>query len=265
MIFKPKIYSNVKVAIYVTTICNIKCEYCSARRNLKSKWGNVMNIHKLELLKPLIRDEWEILLVGGEPSIHPKFFDIIDLFKDHEMSVFSNGKRMYKHFDESYKNLQFSITYHDIDKDLFLKNIEPIRDRIYKLKLMLSGDNYAQKLKDAEYFEDHGYEVEFRSIDDVTENYKNIPKKYQETSDFGSKFLLDNKEISIDEALDFNFRDWTCDPIIISVYPDLSGRINCIYEENILRYLKNPTPLTCKKDHCSIWFLEGEKYDNAQL
>lgn len=139
----------------IITLCNYNCEYCYSRAN-EPQWGkitsnNTIN-HTLEKLSTIQRDI-EVVVLGGEPSKHPKYFYIIDeLYKLPNLVGFgniSNGE--YKDFDFIDKHIpyidkfHFNITYHasqvkDIER--FKQTILYIRQKEFKLNVnvMLAYD-----------------------------------------------------------------------------------------------------------------------------
>lgn len=64
-----------RIPIHVGTICNCRCEFCYFRRNLKM-------VRPLEQIKDRMLKAYnlgfrELDFTGGEPSVHPKFFEIL--------------------------------------------------------------------------------------------------------------------------------------------------------------------------------------------
>lgn len=64
-----------RIPIHVGTICNCRCEFCYFKRNLKM-------VRPLEQIKDRMLKAYnlgfrELDFTGGEPSVHPKFFEIL--------------------------------------------------------------------------------------------------------------------------------------------------------------------------------------------
>ena len=79
-IFDCGIHQNRKSPlsfIEITTRCNMKCPICYANADTKGKDVPAEDIYKM-LEKMAKEDEkTHLILIGGEPTIHPKFFDIL--------------------------------------------------------------------------------------------------------------------------------------------------------------------------------------------
>ena len=82
-----------RVPIHIGTICNCKCEFCYFKKNLRI-------ITPVEQVKDRITKVYnlgfrEIDLTGGEPSVHPKFLEILKYGSDLGcyMSCLSNGQK----------------------------------------------------------------------------------------------------------------------------------------------------------------------------
>ena len=59
---------------HITDICNYNCPYCNQNHNKKHCSGQI--IDKVIDFLPKLEGEWLIKLIGGEPSMHPRFFEI---------------------------------------------------------------------------------------------------------------------------------------------------------------------------------------------
>ncbi|MEI0490693.1 radical SAM protein [Brachyspira pulli] len=133
----------------ITSHCNYKCSYCFGNAGMKNP-----EFYSFEELKKIAskifeieRDYYNILLIGGEPTIHPNFLDLLkyfnDLNKQISLSIVTNGSRSieyHKKLFESIKNkeLLFNISIH-----LEQANLQHIKDIIklaneYNIYVVLS-------------------------------------------------------------------------------------------------------------------------------
>ncbi|RLQ94478.1 radical SAM protein [Falsibacillus albus] len=85
--------------IEVTDQCNLQCPICYAESSpQKKRWRSLEEIEFM--LDSLVKNEHEVDIVqisGGEPTIHPQFFDILDLAKTKPIKhimVNTNGLRI---------------------------------------------------------------------------------------------------------------------------------------------------------------------------
>lgn len=84
--------------LLLTTVCNRRCKYCFAKSKLTDNSGKVNQFITLEKIRKVIEflkisEENTISLLGGEPTLHPQFTDILTLFNNERfaVNVFTNG------------------------------------------------------------------------------------------------------------------------------------------------------------------------------
>ncbi len=93
--------------IEITKHCNIQCKFCYS-----SSGKPLDNELTLEEIKQVITDAKElgartVTLTGGEPTIHPQFFEIVEFIRSKDMlpQIFSNGTLITKEFAQTlFKN-----------------------------------------------------------------------------------------------------------------------------------------------------------------
>ena len=80
--------------IILTNVCNAYCAFCFALEQAKSP-GHFLSLDDFTTRISFIRasDQSQIRLMGGEPTLHPKFKEIVDLIISNGMTaiLFSNG------------------------------------------------------------------------------------------------------------------------------------------------------------------------------
>jgi organic radical activating enzyme len=86
--------------LLLTNKCNQSCEYCFSENNLNEYEFSIEEIKKI---LPFIRDFKinTINIIGGEPSLNPQFFNILELLlrEGLKVRVFTNGKISYDLID----------------------------------------------------------------------------------------------------------------------------------------------------------------------
>jgi len=85
--------------LLLTTRCNRKCKYCFAKNKVTyendeiiEQYISLKNVKKvINFLK--VSNENTISLLGGEPTLHPQFFDILNLLNNEGLviNIFTNG------------------------------------------------------------------------------------------------------------------------------------------------------------------------------
>lgn len=79
----------------VNRMCNLRCKWCYAKSSNYSANDNM----ELSLFKKLVNIACDLkidrfLLIGGEPTIHPSFFDFLNVLKEKSTVVVSNGIKL---------------------------------------------------------------------------------------------------------------------------------------------------------------------------
>jgi len=118
----------------IITICDLHCSYCYARAS--EQWNELPSKDhinaNLELIKQIDKSV-EVILLGGEPTLHPHYFYILDQLNSFQniisTAIISNAQKKFnkewiqKH--NQYNNFFFNITVHPKDS-----NINIIKDAI---------------------------------------------------------------------------------------------------------------------------------------
>lgn len=121
---KERELNTLRLHIDILTICRNKCSYCYSRADAHN-WGKFMSKEYIEnTLFPNIRNLanylhtknkfLDVVLLGGEPTLHPMFQDIIEYvlsFPNTRMSITTNGSNGYANV-RPHKNLRWGISFH---------------------------------------------------------------------------------------------------------------------------------------------------------
>ena len=94
----------LKLEIFPTHICNHSCRMCIVKHYQKNNKINVNATMPFEKFQKIFKDAEKMgtqlitLSGGGEPSMHPEFFEILDCFRESKMNLmlFTNGTNIYK-------------------------------------------------------------------------------------------------------------------------------------------------------------------------
>lgn len=136
--------------ILLTKNCQLKCEYCS----LYGKDDKLELQPRLENLIKIKDKIQKVFILGGEPTKSQYLDDILDLFKDKEITIFTNTININKLLSLNSTNINLICSYHSyIDFNLFLKNIFKLRTKFnISVCIMKETDNpifdeYYEKLR----------------------------------------------------------------------------------------------------------------------
>lgn len=124
---------NYQFNYYIDTICNQHCTYCYARNDFE--WNNIRNIDRvLEELSWFKDYEHSsiITLIGGEPTLHPRFPKIMAYMNEHlqhhKLHLYTNGQFNLKRIKPTLNyNFLWTFSYHGEfvkDEDVLISNLE---------------------------------------------------------------------------------------------------------------------------------------------
>lgn len=118
----------------ITTKCNYKCDYCCQKLYTKFFWKHSSN----EVVEAMfnyfnnLEGQWLIKISGGEPIIHPRFFEIVNNIKqnNHKFSTTTNFSLPLKKLTEIVDTLGDNFLY--ITASLHLTEIADSNEFIQK-------------------------------------------------------------------------------------------------------------------------------------
>ncbi len=86
------------VNLLLTNYCNRSCPYCFAKQKVElDKINGLANeqitLENAEKVAKFFRKERQMGLLGGEPTLHPQFKEIVDIFLNYQynITIFTNG------------------------------------------------------------------------------------------------------------------------------------------------------------------------------
>lgn len=142
--------------IFLTKKCNLKCPYCFADEFVNKENDEISIENFKNAINFIKQDENErIGLIGGEPTLHSKFSEILDILINDEnikkVVIFTNGLEIDKYL-EQLKNEKFSILINcnssdDIGAQRYtklkenIKLLSPIMDKRLNLGINIYSPN----------------------------------------------------------------------------------------------------------------------------
>jgi organic radical activating enzyme len=143
----------------INTICDFHCAYCYARQQLE--WNKIMNkdsINKVLNQLRTIGKSTEVVLLGGEPSLSPHYFYILDELEKipHIVATASISNGQGKVGEEwianhaKYKNFFFNFSFHPSETtiDILKKHILMAKDCRLLVHILLAGPKFDDITKD---------------------------------------------------------------------------------------------------------------------
>ncbi|MEW6367819.1 MAG: radical SAM protein [Acidobacteriota bacterium] len=138
--------------IFLTNLCNNHCPYCFARGKLKRSHqecvdGDFLSMADARLVAEFFEESKLISFLGGEPTLHPQFREITDIFveKGYQIFLFTNGL-----FDRSIReflsgqqqlfyvfNINDPALYREDQWRMILDNLGALREKVNSLALAI--------------------------------------------------------------------------------------------------------------------------------
>lgn len=95
--------SRKRVRAMVSSRCN---NYCAICRELGRKGDDSPDLSGIEL----IPKDWKVLIAGGEPTLHPKFFSLLAECRGRPLEVMTNA-RSFSYMGHARKSVQYARDY----------------------------------------------------------------------------------------------------------------------------------------------------------
>ncbi|TKZ36139.1 radical SAM protein, partial [Brachyspira catarrhinii] len=117
------IKSVLRVNWEITSHCNYKCSYCFGNAGMNNpQFNSFEELKKIaNKIFDIKRDYYNILLIGGEPTVHPNFLDLLKYFNELDkkisLNIVSNGSKSIEYHKKLFesikdKELLFNISVH---------------------------------------------------------------------------------------------------------------------------------------------------------
>lgn len=252
--------------------CNYACSYCCTADGQNNQFNKNPNpsIHKLVLTKlKKIKDPFLLMLVGGEPTLHPHIDEIIyeaAKIENCELQIYTNLSRSLQfHADllDNHDNLQMTASYHPEYHNLeFVEKAIALKDKKFAIHICLSDQKedwdktrwMINTLTDAGltvYFQ-HLYSANERDINYSQEFYDTFGEEYSTQAieeNFTATYYYANGNTQTltpseiyEQRLD-SFKGWKCRAQMFNI--DINGDIYNYCNRNI----KLPLVITEEDTH----------------
>tara|TARA_E500000318_G_scaffold52835_1_gene49227 strand:- start:2941 stop:3909 length:969 start_codon:yes stop_codon:yes gene_type:complete len=233
----------------VSTQCNFKCTYCYAMKDYGDEWGKIDDWKKQKhVIKSLGRARLPVFLglLGGEPTIHPHYPELIDkcleVVKKHpdgRLYITTNGSskssifQNHRYDDRLYFLFSFHSEYEFKYKkgfEILLKNIDIAVNRGFKVKVNVMlhyNKKLWQKTHDfVDQLEKYGDRINIHphflyadgDVHKLQDYGNDFYKEFERFKDYPDYFTFENEngnkkmynDYNIFENEFTNFKDWDC-------------------------------------------------------
>ncbi len=119
--------------LMITNYCNLHCPYCFAQEEMNSKAAQAVTMENFIKYLNFLRDnnEYEVRLIGGEPSLHPELEKLIDKVIEYncfeQILIFTNlsfDHSVARLLVEKSKDIAIDLLPNINDLDLILPNLK---------------------------------------------------------------------------------------------------------------------------------------------
>ena len=241
------------VTLFVHNVCNYRCSYCDDyHRDGSDRWRDDWRPY-FELIERIKKNNKYLYVevLGGEPTLWPKFQDFVDTISEDNVFVeFStNASRTLNYWKKFRTHRAFAFLswhYESADDDHFYKVAEIMQDKAsVSIPLMIIPENFERAKKLFYRLTDLNVEITpkftrtkiggtnyFEYTDEQREWIKN--NKHNKMKDFGIDWTFprmlhyDGQPISFMKVLDQNlhkFKGFTCTAGIRRLFVESNGNV----------------------------------------
>lgn len=151
--------------IIINTYCNLSCPYCFATtlKNTEKKQDITIEQlnHILDWLRPTMTDKTRIGIIGGEPTLHPQFEEILNIITNfsneygNQYILFTNGIKLYQYIEHLSEKTILLINYNSpliltkLQQEELKQSLELLSFYNYDFAL---GCNICNQINDYDFF-----------------------------------------------------------------------------------------------------------------
>lgn len=254
--------------LMLTNFCNLHCAYCFAEDSMVGS-EQEMTIENFKYCLDFLKQEdiEQVNLIGGEPTLHSRFVEVLDLIKEYgflSIQLFTNGifgEKVLKKLIDIQTDLTALINVNSPDV-IGVKKYHTMRSNIEKLRgenrNVVLGVNIFKPDMKLDFFKSFVEELQVKRIRWSVA----VPgKMVKDTSAFYSEY----------KSIVLQFLEWAyekrlhttcdCNRIPLCVWEDKELRLLAVYEPEVLSF-KQCSPVFDVKPNLDVirCFGTGDKY-----
>lgn len=240
-----------KIYIEITNICNLRCSFCSVDNRVKES----ISVDNFEKILRKINDytDYIYLHVKGEPLLHPKLLELLDLAYKYnkQVNITTNGTLLTENVDilkhQAIRQINISLHSENNKEDYFeniVDSVEKLKDKIIVLRYWTMDKEKSTGI-----------------VEKILKNYKLSTKIVDKHIKIRDNLFLDKQEEFVWPSLDNDYYNQfgTCyalkdqlailvDGTVVPCCLDSDGIINLgnIYQENLIDIISSKRYQTMK-------------------
>jgi hypothetical protein len=148
--WKEPVISNT-VQVFITNRCNKRCVSCFYQDRLGPKEMSLPEY--IDILGPYIESADKIILLGGEPTLHPRILEMIEFNKQHGLktTIYTNGANLKQFSGFNMERVAIRLGVDGLTgTEKSITDVDTVDVPIH-LNYMLSADNYTPIFDVADY------------------------------------------------------------------------------------------------------------------
>ena len=105
--------SRYTLQIFITNKCNLKCTGCFARKAMGDSNQDIsLDEYERVIIDFIQKEGKQINLLGGEPLLHPKLREILDINKKYGLktTIYTNGKAFGPYLRSEFKDVKLRVS-----------------------------------------------------------------------------------------------------------------------------------------------------------
>jgi MoaA/NifB/PqqE/SkfB family radical SAM enzyme len=142
--------------VFITNACNLKCEGCFARNIIKEDNQHIdIEEYRAVVDKFIKKQGKQINLLGGEPLLHPKLNEILEINKSSDLktTIYTNGYFLDQYGQEDLKGAKLRVSIYGSNGNKGAYNL-PKSDLVFDANFMVSVNTTLEELlTSADYVE----------------------------------------------------------------------------------------------------------------
>lgn len=146
--------------VFITNKCNLKCKGCFARKVMDSEYDHIsLEEYRRVIHVFLAKGGAQINILGGEPLLHPKLKEILDINRAHGIrtTIYTNGYLLGNYTREDFEGIKLRISI--CSQDMQVKGVKQIAmtEIPFDANFMISKNTTLQELLDCAYYVEENF------------------------------------------------------------------------------------------------------------
>ena len=148
--------------VFITNRCNLKCNGCFARNVMKDNNAHISLEEYQRAINDFLKKEGkQINLLGGEPLLHPKLRQILDINKQNQIktTIYTNGVLLDKYNKQDFEGIKLRVSIYSKKGNKGIYNI-PKTNIPFDANFMISKNTTLEETLDCADFAEKNHDCD---------------------------------------------------------------------------------------------------------